>query len=369
MVDRSRDVSEALGEIFQMTREEIEAEFDPCFYHDKTRLKDEVGRELERLTAKHIFDVTNADGKTVLDLCCGVGIFSIYIASLGAKQVVAVDHMTQDIEVAQKVASYVKPPLANFQAAAEDVLKLPYENASFDVVTCRDAISHIREPYDALKEMHRVLKNGGMLYLQDGNSALNIRDHSQRRALWKRCEYGPLPEEGLRRNAKSIYVSDSSADTEYALTENQCRVKASSVPFFNMRKKMIKHKFPALAVATIEFLAEETKGMWGEQIYTAVESYSNNGTVGTKPPYICRNPVMGEVNEGEFNPFEIRGKMKVPGYTASVIKPYCYPLLRSARKPRLREIVHYLGAHTIRALYPATVFVVPVFEIVAQKRR
>lgn len=46
-----------------------------------------------------------------------------------------------------------------------DVLSLPYDDQSFDVVMSAYVLEHLSDPQRALKEMIRVLKPGGMVFL------------------------------------------------------------------------------------------------------------------------------------------------------------------------------------------------------------
>lgn len=46
-----------------------------------------------------------------------------------------------------------------------DVQDLPYGDAEFDYVICDQVIEHVRDPFMAVKELHRVLKSGGWLVL------------------------------------------------------------------------------------------------------------------------------------------------------------------------------------------------------------
>jgi ubiquinone/menaquinone biosynthesis C-methylase UbiE len=57
--------------------------------------------------------------------------------------------------------------LANIEAKLADVEKLPFENAAFDLVTCRLAFHHFPNPRQAVTEFARVLKPGGVLGFTD----------------------------------------------------------------------------------------------------------------------------------------------------------------------------------------------------------
>lgn len=46
-----------------------------------------------------------------------------------------------------------------------DVMNLPLPDASYDTVLCLAVLEHVPRPWDAMREMHRVLKPGGTLML------------------------------------------------------------------------------------------------------------------------------------------------------------------------------------------------------------
>ena len=57
--------------------------------------------------------------------------------------------------------------LSNVETRKADAEKLPFEDNSFDLVTCRLAFHHFPEPRQALGEFARVLKPGGLLGFTD----------------------------------------------------------------------------------------------------------------------------------------------------------------------------------------------------------
>jgi 2-polyprenyl-3-methyl-5-hydroxy-6-metoxy-1,4-benzoquinol methylase len=47
--------------------------------------------------------------------------------------------------------------------------RLPYKDNSFDVITCTEVIEHTENPWNLIRECHRVLKKGGTLILTTPN--------------------------------------------------------------------------------------------------------------------------------------------------------------------------------------------------------
>jgi len=70
--------------------------------------------------------------------------------------------------------------------------KLPYPDASFDVVTATEVVEHLENHRDVLRDLHRVLKPGGVCILSTPN-ILNL--NSRLRFLWFGYWnlFGPLP--------------------------------------------------------------------------------------------------------------------------------------------------------------------------------
>lgn len=55
-------------------------------------------------------------------------------------------------------------PYPNVQVIA-DIHNLPFEDNSADAVICESSLEHLKNPEKAVKEMRRVLKPGGLLYI------------------------------------------------------------------------------------------------------------------------------------------------------------------------------------------------------------
>jgi SAM-dependent methyltransferase len=66
---------------------------------------------------------------------------------------------------------HVAPELISFHLG--DACQLPLPDHSFDVVTCQTVLMHLARPLDALREMLRLLRPGGLLVCVEPNNFWN----------------------------------------------------------------------------------------------------------------------------------------------------------------------------------------------------
>jgi len=112
-------------------------------------------------------DVT---GKHVLDVATGGGHTALAFARAGAK-VTASDLTKTMLETAKTFIEQQGVHGLEFEeAAAED---LPFDDGTFDIVTCRIAPHHFADPAKFVSEVARVLKAGGSFFLIDNISPEN----------------------------------------------------------------------------------------------------------------------------------------------------------------------------------------------------
>lgn len=98
----------------------------------------------------------------VLEVGCGPGRYVALLAAMGY-DVVGVDPYSFPLwgEIAQ-----ARPVELKDGIMAED---LPFEDGSFDHVTCISALLYFKDPKKALNEMKRVMRPGGRLYVRTVN--------------------------------------------------------------------------------------------------------------------------------------------------------------------------------------------------------
>lgn len=102
--------------------------------------------------------------KTVLDIGCGAGGKSLYYVSSGATHVYGVDVVESYKEESENLAEELG--LADkFTFICADAKNLPFPDNSFDTIIMNDAMEHVAEPEEVLKEVLRVLNKKGKLYV------------------------------------------------------------------------------------------------------------------------------------------------------------------------------------------------------------
>jgi len=115
-----------------------------------------------------LLDAGIKPGMRVADLGCGVGMTTALLAELVGPtgEVVGVDLSAAQLAQAQELMPSEFSNVKFVEASATDT-GLPY--GSFDLVYSRFLLIHLVEPVAALREMHRLLKPGGILVCEDGD--------------------------------------------------------------------------------------------------------------------------------------------------------------------------------------------------------
>ncbi|EPS41314.1 hypothetical protein H072_4806 [Dactylellina haptotyla CBS 200.50] len=104
----------------------------------------------------------------LLDVGCGSGTISVSFAKLLPDgQVTGVDLNPTILPRARAVADMAGVGNVEFQNAS--IFKLPFADETFDITFCHQVLVHIGEPWDALREMLRVTKRGGVVAAREGD--------------------------------------------------------------------------------------------------------------------------------------------------------------------------------------------------------
>jgi SAM-dependent methyltransferase len=108
-----------------------------------------------------------SSGKSLLDIACGSGGPALRIAATTGCSVTGVDVHEQAIATANSLAAERDlTGRAQFQVA-DATASLPFADASFDAITCIDAINHMPNRPRVLGDWARLLKPGGRMLFTD----------------------------------------------------------------------------------------------------------------------------------------------------------------------------------------------------------
>ena len=123
----------------------------------------------ELLSKHHIdryeFACRFVNGKKVLDIACGTGYGSALLKKAGAKEVLGIDISEEAIDYAKK--HFADPGVEFAVGDATNIISVP--DNSIELIVSFETIEHIRIYENYLAEMHRVLKEGGMIMISTPN--------------------------------------------------------------------------------------------------------------------------------------------------------------------------------------------------------
>ncbi|GJE97199.1 S-adenosyl-L-methionine-dependent methyltransferase [Phanerochaete sordida] len=99
---------------------------------------------------------------TILDVGCGPGTISADLATYVPQgHITAMEYVADVLETARACAS--ARGVRNISFSVGDAQALPFPDASFDVVHAHQVLQHVADPVQALREMRRVTRPGGLV--------------------------------------------------------------------------------------------------------------------------------------------------------------------------------------------------------------
>ncbi|GAM13399.1 class I SAM-dependent methyltransferase [Mesobacillus selenatarsenatis] len=118
----------------------------------------EIGSYVDKLEKNIIFQLSlPRKGGKALDLGCGTGIYTIWLARMGLN-VTGVDISSNMLEIAKEktIASSL-----NIDYVQSDIQKLPFDEETFDLIVANIVLEFVKDPEAVVNEAIRVLKKGG----------------------------------------------------------------------------------------------------------------------------------------------------------------------------------------------------------------
>ena len=150
---------------------------NPQDYKDKSKTHfDEMSSDYSNTLGKYtepmnyalIKELDGKNFKTLLDLGCGNGTFLSMVLNKFDVEVSGIDISPGMIEKSKELLD------GRADLKVGDSEHLPWNDKSFDVVTCSASFHHYPGPELVLKEMKRVLRPGGILMIADPFTPNNL---------------------------------------------------------------------------------------------------------------------------------------------------------------------------------------------------
>ncbi len=112
--------------------------------------------------------------KSLLDVGCGQCHWSKILTPYLDKPayVVGVDKDPTWAKGSTELKRFFKEQACWFELYEGDALNLPFDDGTFDIVTCQTVLIHVGNPVKAIEEMKRVLKPGGTILCVEPNNRI-----------------------------------------------------------------------------------------------------------------------------------------------------------------------------------------------------
>lgn len=157
-------------QVFRGSAESYGDELTAFWINDHIKKARDGCHEFDALLEEKLQEPPSLD---VLDLCCGWGEFVVNFRKRGIK--------CYGIDISDTI--YHGLVLARENSIPSsfingDVYSLPFKSDFFDVVYSFSALEHIERPQELLKQIYRVIKPGGSLFLTFPNPLYPIDGHT-----------------------------------------------------------------------------------------------------------------------------------------------------------------------------------------------
>jgi ubiquinone/menaquinone biosynthesis C-methylase UbiE len=147
-------------------------EYDSEFYPGQRFLEEggfiPILRRQTKMTWRHERTILPRHGMrpgiSMADICCGIGDFAMLVQKeFELSRIVALDHSRSSLAYARTVAAEFD--IKGIEYTYGDASEMLLEDDQFDLVTCRHSLQIFNRPELILRELYRICKPGGRVYI------------------------------------------------------------------------------------------------------------------------------------------------------------------------------------------------------------
>lgn len=174
-------------------------EYDKDFYPGQSFLEDggfiPILRNQTKLTWHHERHLLPRHGlkpgMTMADICCGIGDFAVLVQKeLKPSRILALDHSRTSLDYARNVAADFG--ITDIEYVYGDASEMVIEDDQFDFVTCRHSLQIFDRPELILKELYRICKPGGRVYITNEKNSHCLGEPRSETIQWTYTEVAKL---------------------------------------------------------------------------------------------------------------------------------------------------------------------------------
>lgn len=130
-------------------------------------------------------------GIVMADICCGIGDFaSLVKKEFQPTRIVALDHSRASLAYAREMAASFN--ISDIEYTYGDASDMLLEDNQFDLVTCRHSLQIFNRPDVLLKELFRICKPGGRVYITNEKNSHCLGEPRSQSIQWTYHEVAKL---------------------------------------------------------------------------------------------------------------------------------------------------------------------------------
>lgn len=174
--------------------------YDSAFYPGQSFVEDEsfipILRTQTKMTWRHERELLPRHGlrsgvAAMADICCGIGDFATLVQrEFKPARLVALDHSVRSLDYARRVAADFD--LQGIEYTYGDASQMLLRDDQFDFVTCRHSLQIFDRPEMLLRELYRICKPGGRVYITNEKNSHCLGEPHAESIKWTYDEVAKL---------------------------------------------------------------------------------------------------------------------------------------------------------------------------------